>query len=738
MAWHLIVPGFLLTSISLLPLPVSADSVVLASKDGATVSYDQQAKTWAIGNESVRLTLGFDKAQTYRVLGLVNPVSGTSWAGSETATDTKVTLSGSSVAFGPSSGFRYDHHTAIELPTGVELQVVFLYSSGHVRATRHYACYRTAPVIELWTTLEATAGAQAMAVSDLNAWQLTVPRGTVRWVNGLDVGDADGGPFTVRRRDLGASGELEIGSSNRSSETAVPWFAVESASGDELFGGIMWAGAWLARFVSSSGGLQCTVGLASMKTTLSLDAALEAPHGFVGVASKATLSSAAGMERFIEQGVRGGRPFAPRVTYNTWFRNGVRLSEIVVENEIEHAARLGAERFVMDAGWYPGAGASDDFDFTSGLGRWAADDGRFPSGLAALGDLAHSLGMQFGIWVEPERVSLDTVFLDETVDEAWLAERDGRYDPDLSQADAVAAQICLGDAAAREWVLGQLSALIDQSHADYIKWDNNFWINCNRAGHGHGADDGNFAHISGLYALLAALHARYPDLIIENCASGGNRLDIGLMRYTDVAWMDDRSTPSAHVRHNLEGLASVFPPAYLFSFLLSDEAEPVHDGADLPLYFRSRMPGLLGLAFDDTELNDDERAVALREIGIAQSLKATQADASVSVLSSQPDIPQGSWDVVQETSASTGSAIIFAFLLDAGAGGATVHPTGLLADATYQVSSVDAGVLGTATGAELMEEGIGINAASLSAGHILVLTPVPAADPSASRAGRHK
>jgi alpha-galactosidase len=600
----------LLLSTILFPSSVAANPETLVSKDGAAVSYDDQSRTWTIGNEFVKLVVGLDRSQNYRVVSLSNAATGRTWTTAAEA-DTAIVIAGSTISLGPSTGFKFDHDNAIELPTGVELQTVFVHGASHVRATRHYACYRRSPVVEMWTTLDSTAGAAPVTLNDLNAWQLVVPQGTVRWINGLDVGEESGGAFTVRRRNLASGQRLDIGSGNRSSETAVPWFAIQGTGGEELYGGIMWAGAWAGQIEVSGESLRCSMGLASMKTALDPGGTIEAPHGFVGVASK-TFPAPAGMEAFIVQGVRGGRAFQPRVTYNTWLRDGVRLDEITIDNEMEQAARMGAGRFVIDAGWYTGAGANDDFDFTSGLGHWSADADRFPSGLATLSDLAHALGMQFGVWVEPERVSLDTVFIDETVDEAWLAERDGRYNPDLSQADAVAGQICLGDRAAREWVLERLSELIDQAHADYIKWDNNFWINCNRSGHGHGAEDGNFAHVAGLYALLAALGERYPNLIIENCAGGGNRLDVGLLRYTDVAWMDDHSTPSVHVRHNLEGLASVFPPAYLFSFLLSDDSESLHDGWDLPLYFRSRMPGLLGLAFSDADLSEDEKTVALR------------------------------------------------------------------------------------------------------------------------------
>ena len=153
------------------------------------------------------------------------------------------------------------------------------------------------------------------------------------------------------------------------------------------------------------------------------------------------------------------------------------------------------------------------WDFTPGLGTWEADANRFPHGLAVLGDEARSRGLKFGIWVEPERVDLETVYTRGTVKERWLASRDGLYDPNQSFEDTTAAQICLADTEARQWLYDRLVQFIEENRPDYLKWDNNLWVNCNRPDHGHGPDDGNFKHVQGLYALLAAVRERFPGLI---------------------------------------------------------------------------------------------------------------------------------------------------------------------------------------------------------------------------------
>ena len=122
--------------------------------------------------------------------------------------------------------------------------------------------------------------------------------------------------------------------------------------------------------------------------------------------------------------------------------------------------------------------------------------------------------MKFGVWVEPERVDLDVIG-EQGIDSAWLDTSEGRQVSDRS------GQICLAGAAGRQWVWDRLTSFIDQVHPDYLKWDNNAWLNCDRDGHGHGTSDGNFAHVSALYGILQDLRTKYPDLLVENVSEIG-------------------------------------------------------------------------------------------------------------------------------------------------------------------------------------------------------------------------
>jgi alpha-galactosidase len=282
---------------------------------------------------------------------------------------------------------------------------------------------------------------------------------------------------------------------------------------------------------------------------------------------------------------------------------------------------------------------------------------------------------------------------------------------------------------------------VDRIRPDYLKWDNNFWINCDRAGHGHGPDDGNLSHVQALYEILDALRTRYPDLLVENVSGGASRIDFGMLAYTDTAWMDDRTAPASLVRHNLEGLSVAFPPAYLLSFLIEAEGEPVADADDLQWLTRSRMPGVLGLTYRTELLMEDTAERLAGEIRQYKSLRATISTANASLLSDQAPVEETRWDVLQEVSDDARTAILFAFKGNQEDGRLIVRPIGLLADATYDVSSLDTGPLGAASGGRLMQDGVEFVHAGGSRAHVLVLKardPGNAVAPSTASNRRQK
>ena len=693
---------------------MSAATVVRAGS--ASISNDPDAGTWTIRSAGTSLTLGFDATHDFRVIRLASPADETRTLGS--LPDTQVIVGGKTLPFGNrTAGFVFQNVSTSVDGFTVRLDVTYDVPAVRLRTTRHYVAASGSPTFETWTTF-APLGSP-VTVSDLNAFALTIPAGTIHWVNGLQGDSVEvsrESAFTLQHRALTSGERLTLGAAGRASEQAVPWFAVDTGR-DEFYAGLLWSGAWSLTAARDGDSLEVKIGLPSMSTSVS--APIDGPHAFFGVTRGSLANASAALRRFILHDLRRDRALNPRVTYNTWFAYGVQIDESSMRAEIDGAARLGADRFVVDAGWYVGAGRAGAADFSSGLGSWQVDPARFPSGLGALADYAHQRGLTFGLWVEPERVALSTVGRSGLAQETWLAKNDGKY------GSSESAQLCFGSAGARQWVFDRLTTLIDAAHVDYLKWDNNFWINCDRSGHVHGATDGNFAHVNGLYDVLSRLRDRYPDLEIENVSGGGNRLDLGMMRYTDTAWMDDRTAPSAKVRHNIQGLSAIFPPAYLMSFVLADREEPLRGASDLPLIFRSRMPGILGLCFRTTDLDDEEADAMRLEIDTYKNLRETLIEASGALLTPQASNVNGpAWDVLQTASDTMHPVVLWAYQTDPGVARTVVRPIGLQSDLMYDVQSWNHGSLGAIAGSSLMADGIEIVASPYSAADTIQLFPV--------------
>jgi alpha-galactosidase len=692
-----------------------ATAATVATAGDAIIAHDQGAGTWSLSAAGTTLTLALDPSRDFSVTKLVTP-SGKPWIG-VAAPDNVVTFGQETLPFGSrSAGFVYQGVTVDPSSNRLQLNAVYDLAPAGLRVTRHYAVVPGSPTFEAWTTYTPITGTPSL--SNLSALQLTMPAGAggLHWLTGLQGDNADveqDSAFTLQQQTLAAGQHFTIGAAGRSSEQTVPWIAIDGVK-DEFYAALMWSGAWTLTANRTGSNISLAVGLAPMTTTLA--GPIDGPHVVFGVAAGGLSQATAALRSYVLDGIRGGRPLSPGVTYNTWFAYGTEIDEPSMIAEMDQAAAIGTELFVIDAGWYEGAGAAGPFDFDAGLGTWTPDPIRFPNGLAPLRDHAHGLGLKFGLWVEPERVNLSTVGAP-GIDEQWLVTSGGSYGSDH------AALICLANAAARQWILDWLTSVIDQVQPDYLKWDNNMWLNCDRSGHEHGATDGNFAQVNGLYNILSTLRTQYPDLLIENVSGGGNRLDLGMLRYSDVAWMDDRTAPSVHVRHNVEGLSAVFPPAYLLSFLTDHDTEPLHDSPDISLYVRSRMAGALGLCFQSADLSDEDTANIAREIDIYKSVRDTLSQAAGSLLSAQAQAQDGpAWDVLQESSADGQTILLHAFQTDDGTNTVNIKPTGLASGVTYQVVSVDTGVLGTATGADLMANGIDVLQSPNTAAHILIVS----------------
>lgn len=291
---------------------------------------------------------------------------------------------------------------------------------------------------------------------------------------------------------------------------------------------------------------------------------------------------------------------SPRpVHLNTWeaMYFGHELSQLI--SLADAAADLGVERFVLDDGWFNGR----DHD-RRGLGDWHADKVKYPDGLSPLVRHVTSLGMQFGLWVEPEMVNPDSDLYRAHPD--WVLRVAGR--PDATARHQLVLDLSRSDVT--DHLFTVLSDLLQSESISYLKWDHNRALTAA----GNAAGTASYRQqIHCAYALLDRLRAAFPDVEIEACAAGGGRIDAGISLRTHRFWPSDNLDALSRIPIQ-QGFLHFFPPERMGAHV---GAAPAHaTGRIQNIDFRAAvaLQGHFGLELDPRQLTLSDRAALKRWI----------------------------------------------------------------------------------------------------------------------------
>ena len=294
-------------------------------------------------------------------------------------------------------------------------------------------------------------------------------------------------------------------------------------------------------------------------------------------------------------------PDRPRpVHYNGWeavyFDHGLdRLKSLA-----DKAADLGAERFVLDDGWF--RGRNDD---TTSLGDWYVDESKYPEGLQPLIDHVEGQGMTFGLWVEPEMVNPASELAEKHPD--WVISPPD-HQPILGRSQHA---LDLTNPAVTDYLFERLDKLLSEYRIDYLKWDMNrdLALALDRDGRA-------LVHrqTKALYALFNRLRDHHPTVEIESCASGGARMDYGMLQFTQRVWLSDSN--DAQERWRMQHAAMTFLPPEIIGSHVGPRICHT-SGRQIPIAFRAAvaLAGHMGFEMDLDELTEEEEA----------TLKATTA-----------------------------------------------------------------------------------------------------------------
>ena len=278
---------------------------------------------------------------------------------------------------------------------------------------------------------------------------------------------------------------------------------------------------------------------------------------------------------------------------------GEKLIEIAKE-----AKNLGIEMFVLDDGWF---GARDWDD--KGLGDWVVNEEKMGGTMASVVDQINELGLKFGLWIEPEMVNENSDLYRTHPD--WALQIPGKL-PVLGRTQLV---LDFTRDEVIDGVFDQITKVIDSANIEYIKMDMNRSL-CDM--YSHTADYQNFGelmykYVLGVYKFLEKLEARYPEMLIEGCSSGGARFDAGMMYYTPQIWTSDNT--DAIERLNIQYGASFGYPVSVVGSHIS--AVPNHqNGRVTEINTRAvvAMSGNFGYELDLTKLSDEDKELIKEQI----------------------------------------------------------------------------------------------------------------------------
>jgi alpha-galactosidase len=333
-----------------------------------------------------------------------------------------------------------------------------------------------------------------------------------------------------------------------------------------------------------------------------------------------------------ERQLAGDRMDRPRqVLYNSWEATGF---DVEAGSQLELAriaAEMGAELFVVDDGWFPGR--ADD---TGGLGDWYPDERAFPDGFDHFISEVRSLGMDFGLWVEPEAVSPKSALYAEHPE--WVYRIDGR------PATLVRNQLLLdlGREDVQDFVIATFDRLLGDHAISYLKWDmNRPPTERGRPGGGPVEEqDLDAAHVQGYLRVLDHLRAHHPHVTVEGCAGGGARIEHATIARTDVVWPSDNTAPLDRLSIQY-GYLHAHAPHTMSSWVT--DSPGVFDQRPRSLGFRfvNAMAGVLGIGADIRTWSQDRRTEAAQWVARYKEIRDVVHHGDVHLLNTPDDATCG-------------------------------------------------------------------------------------------------
>ena len=488
-----------------------------------------------------------------------------------------------------------------------------------IQVTLHYLAYPDTGILARWSTIHNQTS-QTITLESAQSAVWNLPPGAGYYLNYLS--GRWGAEDQINREPVREGMKVLESRLGHTGHNLSPWFAIDDGEANEdfgrvWFGALAWSGNWRITVEQTPYQQVRIVGGFNpfdFLYPLNPGESLETPVFYGGFSAHGWGEASRLLHRLELQDIEPhGLQARPRpVLYNSWEATEFNVSEEGQKALAAKAAKLGVELFVVDDGWF-GERSSEH----AGLGDWYVNPQKFPHGLASLITYVNQLGMDFGLWVEPEMVNPNSDLYRKHPD--WVIHFPNRPRSELRY------QLVLNLARddVKEFIFNTLDRLASQYNIRYFKWDMNrifsepgwpevppneqreLWVR----------------YVQNLYDIMRRLREKHPNLEMESCSGGGGRVDLGILRYVDEFWTSD-NTEAFDRLHIQNGFSQAYAPK-LMSDWVTDVPNMNHRSTSLEYRFLVAMQGALGIGANLNKWTEQDNQTATRMIALYKRIRNT-------------------------------------------------------------------------------------------------------------------
>lgn len=649
------------------------------------VNFDRKTQRWTLSNSRLETVFELSFDGQFRCLGLRDLQSQTGWQSPDWLPSSPISIGTTAGRFDTSTLFTLTRQFARDVPRGGKRLTIALedvLGRGTVRIDLEL--YRDQPVLRYRTRFTNWLARRIWVRSaDMLPWSFADNGSTFRsfhvnqWVRAGEWGN-----FDPIEEDVSTEGDApEIQSGAHGQHCA--WLVVSDSRQQGLFAGWEFDGRANAsvRHFGPASYLSLSSQILRLNHPVDQNEEFAVPWAFVGLNQGDWDEAAWRTQRFVESALAQPVPDAENFPYVVWdsWRYKTGINEEILRANARIAAQLGIELFVIDLGW------------ARQIGDWREDPQKFPTGLRALSDYVHSLGMKFGLHFPLAEAMQNSPVLSENPD--WTSSE--------SYAYYDAKSICLGHQPVRDWITKEAVRMIDEYNVDWIVQDGeNMVKQCSKSSHTHDPLDSNYANsVEGINAVVAEIQSQRPNVLWENCEDGGNMMTFNMVRSYVTSIAADDSGPLT-TRKAVYGVTYPFSPRYADRYMPEESLDLYTTRSFFfggPWIFMNKLPGV----------TPRDLALATREIQLYKSIRRSIREGRVYHLTARPE--EGAIDAIQSMHEATGSSVVI--ITRDGGQQATfqLRPKGLSPEISYLVLFENSGRSETLTGQQLMEGGIRID-----------------------------